>query len=454
MKINLILPTYNNSEATIKCLESIKKYSDPEYEVNLIWIDNNSNFIDRKNVFDFLNKNEIKFDNIFLSSNIGFTEAINIALKFALERYPRNKFIGLIDNESEVSEYWLKNLVLSFSKDEKIACAGLTCDKEMNDKSIIFDINDFTTFNEPLVQYHVVLFKSSVFNEVGFLNNNFDIEFNYRLCRAGYKISKVFNSLNACTSKPIQEHDKLQLEISKKLNENKEKKYVIYTCISGDYDKLKTLTNVNTKIFDYVCFTNTTTIKEDDVFPWKIINVKDIENTLDFGDDYKDKQSKFSRFIKTHPHLFFENYEKSIWIDGNINVIGDVEKYVDLLDEDNYILTNDHPQRNDAYEEIFACDKLKKESLQKLNAINKFLLNENFPRKSGLVQTNVLLRDHNNEQCKFLMEKWWEMIYNYSRRDQLSFNYVFWKHNGKYLSIPWNLIKITYFTTDYKHNQL
>jgi hypothetical protein len=52
------------------------------------------------------------------------------------------------------------------------------------------------------------------------------------------------------------------------------------------------------------------------------------------------------------------------------------------------------------------------------------------------------------------MERWWEMIRDFTRRDQLSFNYVFWKHGGKYLSLSWDLIKISYFITDYKHNEV
>ena len=60
MKINLILPTYNNYELTLKCLETIKKYEDPNYEVNIIWIDNNSNFDDIS--FEYFNLPMNNFD--------------------------------------------------------------------------------------------------------------------------------------------------------------------------------------------------------------------------------------------------------------------------------------------------------------------------------------------------------------------------------------------------------
>ena len=61
---------------------------------------------------------------------------------------------------------------------------------------------------------------------------------------------------------------------------------------------------------------------------------------------------------------------------------------------------------------------------------------EGFPANYGLVQTNVMIRKHNEQYSKDLMEKWWEELKDYSHMDQLSFNYALWKigNNGfKYL---------------------
>ena len=44
------------------------------------------------------------------------------------------------------------------------------------------------------------------------------------------------------------------------------------------------------------------------------------------------------------------------------------------------------------------------------------------------MQSNVLLRKHNDEGCIKLMNKWWDEIKNGSHRDQLSFNYASWKN--------------------------
>jgi hypothetical protein len=50
------------------------------------------------------------------------------------------------------------------------------------------------------------------------------------------------------------------------------------------------------------------------------------------------------------------------------------------------------------------------------------------------------------------MEKWWEMILNYSRRDQLSFNYIAWKYNLNYTTLPWNEIENNFIHLN-KHNK-
>ena len=49
------------------------------------------------------------------------------------------------------------------------------------------------------------------------------------------------------------------------------------------------------------------------------------------------------------------------------------------------------------------------------------------PENYGLVQTNIMVRKHNDQYCKDLMEKWWSELKDYSHRDQLSFNYALWK---------------------------
>jgi hypothetical protein len=56
---------------------------------------------------------------------------------------------------------------------------------------------------------------------------------------------------------------------------------------------------------------------------------------------------------------------------------------------------------------------------------------DKFPENCGLVQTNIVIRRHNDAYSKELMEKWWDELSKYSHRDQLSFNYALWKCTPK-----------------------
>lgn len=52
---------------------------------------------------------------------------------------------------------------------------------------------------------------------------------------------------------------------------------------------------------------------------------------------------------------------------------------------------------------------------------------EGMPLHYGLTQNCIILRYHNNENCKRLMELWWNEVKEKSHRDQLSLYYCLWK---------------------------
>ena len=70
-----------------------------------------------------------------------------------------------------------------------------------------------------------------------------------------------------------------------------------------------------------------------------------------------------------------------------------------------------------------------------------FLKSENYPENNGLISGGVLVRKHTDEKLIKVMEEWWYFVKNFSKRDQLSFNYVAWKHHFKYNVIPGDIRK-------------
>ena len=62
---------------------------------------------------------------------------------------------------------------------------------------------------------------------------------------------------------------------------------------------------------------------------------------------------------------------------------------------------------------------------------------EGFPEDYGLLQSNIMIRKHNESNCIKFMEEWFNEVKNGSHRDQLSFNYVSWKNkNIKIIYLP------------------
>ncbi|MGJ8738584.1 glycosyltransferase domain-containing protein [Zobellia laminariae] len=173
--------------------------------------------------------------------------------------------------------------------------------------------------------------------------------------------------------------------------------------------------------------------------PWKPILVKD---------DIKDKERLRSRHPKLLPHLYFSDYDVSIYIDSNYLVIGDIKKLVSSLG-DFQMGIFDHNQCDDArdcvYKEHLALLELGKQRgvyKDKPDVMEKqmqFFKSEGYPTENGLIFAAVLIRKHNDPQVIKVMEDWWGFVSTQSLRDQLSFNYVAWKNKFNYTIIPGDL---------------
>lgn len=224
------------------------------------------------------------------------------------------------------------------------------------------------------------------------------------------------------------------------------KQAVVYTAIFGKYDELPN-NNFITDDYDYICFSDHE-IKSD---LWKVILCTPLYEDL----------TRNARKYKALPHRYLKNYEYSIWIDGNMKMIGDSRS---LLNE-KIFQTYDHMQcfdkRNCIYKEAEAIFELGKNNFNRTPdrgnrnwKDNPHIIEDQikrykeagFPTNYGLAETSVVIRRHNHPDCIQLDEDWWtEMKYG-SKRDQLSLNYVAWKNNFTIDYIPGDVRDNNYFT--------
>lgn len=195
-------------------------------------------------------------------------------------------------------------------------------------------------------------------------------------------------------------------------------KIVVYTCISGNYEKLKEVKVINSEI-DYVCFTNNKTLTSK---TWQIREIPECLDDLD--------ETRKARCIKILPHIFLPEYDISLWIDGNIEIKGDLIEFINDHINKSDFMTTKHPDRICVYDESSAVIKQKKDDEKIVKRQMEHYKNQLYPEKYGMVQTNILLRKHNNIDVINLCNDWWNEVLKHSKRDQLSFNYVCWKNQN------------------------
>ena len=147
---------------------------------------------------------------------------------------------------------------------------------------------------------------------------------------------------------------------------------------------------------------------------------------------------KQQRFFKTHPHLFFQNYDLSIYIDSTIEIKGKLDEFLlRILSPNLNIYVLEHPDRNTINNEFSAVLQYYKDTNKSINSVKNKYNKEKFPDNNGLAECCLIIRKHNEISCKNFMDNWFEEIRLNSHRDQLSFNYILWKMGNfvvKYIS--------------------
>ena len=198
-----------------------------------------------------------------------------------------------------------------------------------------------------------------------------------------------------------------------------EGKGVIYSAITGNYDNVHE-PMVKDSRFDYILFTNNPNIKSDF---WKVIFL-DNPDKLD--------NVRLARNVKIQGYKYLKGYDYSIWVDGKLQIIGDVCKYIQLNRNKMPMLCMPHYINNCVYEEMDACKRLAKDNIEIMQQQIDRYKKEGYPSQYGMIDSCVLVRDLKNDALNIVMDTWWNEVLNNSYRDQLSFNYAFWKNDYVY----------------------
>jgi len=202
-------------------------------------------------------------------------------------------------------------------------------------------------------------------------------------------------------------------------------KCVIYTSVFGGYDKI--------------------TEQSSGDWDWKYFSE---ENSMSL---YEDNNRNAKRF-KILPHRYLQEYEYSIFIDGNMSIRGNLDELIDKYLSDSNVAffshnNNELDARNCAYKEAQTILDLGAKNMKLTPGRGMYNYKDDpyliqkqmtkyamlgYPPDNGLITGMVILRRHNEKDCIKTMEDWWTEVKYGSKRDQLSFNYSAWKNDLKF----------------------
>ncbi len=195
----------------------------------------------------------------------------------------------------------------------------------------------------------------------------------------------------------------------------------VYTVITGNYDKPVEPQVVNPQ-WDYYCFTDT-----PGKFSSSIWQLKDVANYCDV-----EKTKPINRYFKTHPHILFPEYDFTIYVDGNIEIIGDLQEYIDCYSKGCSMLAFPHPSRNSLAEEAEAIVAYKKcDPLIIQRQLDKYT-DAGYKDYMPLISAGCMVRSTSDPLLNKTMEEWWNEISGTGPRDQMSFGFVCWKNGYLY----------------------
>lgn len=199
-----------------------------------------------------------------------------------------------------------------------------------------------------------------------------------------------------------------------------EDRIAVYTCITGGYDDYKEPQYISDQC-DYYLISEYPPLGNS-VYNW--INVRDVVPA------YIDNSIYQNRYCKMFPHKIFPQYRYSIYIDGNVTIIGKVEKFVKKIENIPLIVPAKCFSDN-YYSQMIRMMKIGFDQAETFIKQAYDYRTKGMPDTVGTFFCTILIREHNHPVCVNIMEDWWKEYNKFSNRDQMSFPFVLWENGIK-----------------------
>lgn len=149
------------------------------------------------------------------------------------------------------------------------------------------------------------------------------------------------------------------------------------------------------------------------------------KDILCYTEDILENERLSSRLYKTLSHVY-DPVEYSVYVDADIFLSKSVEQQLvnELRVSGKLVGVFRHPQRTCAYEEAKEVLLMEKDTAINVGKAVELLKENNYGKNLGLGACGIVVRKNCMETAK-LNAEWLKWILSTSRRDQISFPYVF-----------------------------
>lgn len=191
----------------------------------------------------------------------------------------------------------------------------------------------------------------------------------------------------------------------------------VYTAIFDNYDTLIDPNVVESDI-DYICFTDDPELSSD---IWEIRIVNPMTDP-----------AMSNRRIKILAHEYLKDYHRSVYVDGNIQILKPIKPLVENYLSDFDLSVYTHPDRSSLFEEGDACIEHNKAKEKPVRDQMNHYRDAGFPDNDSLSENRILFRNHQRKDIQNLMWSWWREVSERVSRDQLSLMFVLWDQDAEY----------------------
>ena len=170
--------------------------------------------------------------------------------------------------------------------------------------------------------------------------------------------------------------------------------------------------------FDYVCFSDSLPVGRNGFWDVRPIPFSTRDKVL------------LSRFPKLQPHVVLPEYDYSVYMDANIQIL-DSSFYEFLnkrIEAQDLISQVPHTYRKCIYQELYACWHHNMISIFANVCLRYQLHKMGMPENYGLMENNLILRKHNDSFVKEISNEWCiKFQEGYAKRDQLYLMPIYWE---------------------------